>query len=260
MAASRTPIIAGNWKMHHNHLTAIQVVQKLSYLLDASDYRTCEVVVCPPTTALRSVQTTIDSDRMEIQLGAQHCHWELEGALTGEVSPSMLAKLNVRYVIAGHSERRQVFGESDEWVNRKVRSILTQGMSAILCCGETIEQREAAETEGWIRGQVAAGLAGVSDEEMAKVVVAYEPIWAIGTGHTATAADADQACGWVRAELAERFGPEVAAATRIQYGGSVKSGNIAELMGQRHVDGALVGGASLDPDEFAKIVRYRGQA
>jgi triosephosphate isomerase (TIM) len=258
MAASRTPIIAGNWKMHHNHLTAIQVVQKLSYLLDASDHRTCEVVVCPPLTALRSVQTTIDSDRMEIQLGAQHCHWELEGALTGEVSPSMLAKLNVRYVIAGHSERRQIFAEPDEWVNKKVRAILAQGMSAILCCGETIEQREAGETQAWITGQVTAGLQGVTEEQMAKVVVAYEPIWAIGTGRTATAADADEACGWIRAELAARFGDDVAGATRIQYGGSVKSANIAELMGMRHVDGALVGGASLDPDEFARIVRYRG--
>jgi triosephosphate isomerase (TIM) len=258
MAASRTPIIAGNWKMHHNHLTAIQVVQKLSYLLDASDHRTCEVVVCPPLTALRSVQTTIDSDRMEIQLGAQHCHWELEGALTGEVSPSMLAKLNVRYVIAGHSERRQIFAEPDEWVNKKVKAILAQGMAAILCCGETIEQREAGETQAWITGQVTAGLQGVTEEQMAKVVIAYEPIWAIGTGRTATAADADEACGWIRAELADRFGDDVAGATRIQYGGSVKSGNIAELMAQRHVDGALVGGASLDPDEFAKIVRYRG--
>jgi triosephosphate isomerase len=225
--------------------------------LEASDYQTCEVVVCPPATALRSVQTTIDSDRMDIKLGAQHCHWELEGALTGEVSPSMLAKLNVRYVIAGHSERRQVFGESDEWVNRKVRSILGQGMSAILCCGETLDQREAGETRAWITGQVAAGLEGVDEASLARVVIAYEPIWAIGTGATATSADADEACGWIREELASRQGAAVAAATRIQYGGSVKPGNIAELMSQPNVDGALVGGASLDPEDFARIVKYR---
>ncbi len=258
MAASRTPIIAGNWKMHHNHLTAIQVVQKLSYLLDASDHRTCEVVVCPPLTALRSVQTTIDSDRMEIVLGAQHCHWEAEGALTGEVSPSMLAKLNVRYVIAGHSERRQIFSEPDEWVNRKVRAILAHGMAAILCCGETIEQREAGETQAWITRQVTAGLQGVTEEQMAKVVVAYEPIWAIGTGRTATAEDAQRVCGTIRREVGEIAGDAAAAGVRIQYGGSVKSGTIAELMDGPDVDGALVGGASLDPEGFARIVAAAG--
>ena len=253
---NRKPIISGNWKMHHNHFEAIQAVQKLSYLLDKGVYDRCEVTVHPPFTDIRSVQTTIETDRMEIQLGAQHCHWEEKGAFTGEVSPAFLAKLNVRYVIAGHSERRELFGETDEDVNRKVLAITKHGMTPILCCGETLEEREAGGTEAKVVGQVQAGLSGLSPTQVAASVIAYEPIWAIGTGRTATPEDAQAVCKVVRDTVGGVAGADAAAAIRIQYGGSVKPGNIGELMAQPDVDGALVGGASLDPDDFARIVQW----
>lgn len=255
---ARKPIISGNWKMHHNHFEAIQAVQKLSYLLDKGQFDQVDVTVHPPFTDIRSVQTTIETDRMLIGLGAQHCHWEEKGAFTGEVSPAFLAKLNVRYVIAGHSERREHFGETDEDVNRKVLAIIKHGMTPILCCGETLEEREAGGTEAKVAGQVTAGLHGVSPEQVGAMVVAYEPIWAIGTGRTATPEDAQAVCKLVRDTVAGVAGAEAAAKVRIQYGGSVKPGNIAELMGQPDIDGALVGGASLDPDEFARIVQWGG--
>jgi triosephosphate isomerase len=254
---SRKPIIAGNWKCYHHHLTALQVVQKLSYLLEAADHDATEVVVCPAFTALRTVQTTIQSDRMKIVLGAQNVYWEPEGAFTGEVSAPMLAKLDVAYVIVGHSERRQLFGETDEWVNRKAKAVLANGMVPIVCVGETLEQREAGETDAFVAGQVQAGFAGVDPADVARCVIAYEPIWAIGTGRTATPEDADGTIGVIRRAVGDAFGGPAAAAVRIQYGGSVKPGNIADLMAMPEIDGALVGGASLDPDEFARIVRYR---
>ena len=254
--APRVPLISGNWKMHHNHFEALATVQKLSYLLGDDLDGKVEVSIHAPFTDLRSLQTAIQQDDMDIALGAQHCHWEEKGAFTGEVSPAMLAKLDVRYVIAGHSERREVFGESDEWVNNKVLAILRHGMVPILCCGETLEEREAGGTDDKVAGQVRAGLAGVSPEQVAGLVVAYEPIWAIGTGRTATAEDAQATCAVVRATVAEVAGRDAAAAVRIQYGGSVKPANAAELMGQPDIDGALVGGASLDADEFARIVRW----
>ncbi len=253
---ARTPIISGNWKMHHNHFEAIQTVQKLSYLLDSGVFDRTEVTVHPPFTDIRSVQTTIETDRMEIGLGAQHCHWEEKGAFTGEVSPAFLAKLNVRYVIAGHSERRELFGETDEIVNKKVLAIIAHGMTPILCVGETVDEREAGGTAEKVAGQVRAGLAGVSPAQVAELVIAYEPIWAIGTGRTATPDDAQETCALVRATVAEVAGADAAAAVRVQYGGSVKPGNIAELMAQPDIDGALVGGASLDPDDFARIVDW----
>lgn len=254
--ASRKPLISGNWKLHHNHFEAIQTVQKLSYLLPKDRFNDVEVTVHPPFTDLRSVQTTIETDRMLIGLGAQHCHWEDKGAFTGEVSPAMLAKLNVRYVIAGHSERREVFGESDEWVNKKVLAIQRHEMTPILCCGETLEEREAGTTEAKVTGQVQAGLAGMSPPQVGAAVIAYEPIWAVGTGRTATPEDAQAVCALVRSVVGDGFGADAAAAVRIQYGGSVKPGNIADLMAQPDIDGALVGGASLDPDEFARIVTW----
>jgi triosephosphate isomerase len=254
--ATRIPLISGNWKMHHNHFEALTTVQKLSYLLgDDLDGRV-EVSVHPPLTDLRTVQTTIEQDKMDIVLGAQHCHWEDKGAFTGEVAPGMLAKLNVRYVIAGHSERREVFGETDEWVNNKVLAILRHGMVPILCCGETLEEREAGATAEKVSGQVRAGLAGVSPEQVGSLVVAYEPIWAIGTGRTATPADAQETCALVRATVAEVAGPDAAGSVRVQYGGSVKPDNATELMAQPDIDGALVGGASLDPESFARIARF----
>jgi triosephosphate isomerase len=261
MATVRTPLLSGNWKMHHNHFEAITTVQKLGYLLkDTLKEGKVEVSVHPPFTDLRSVQTTLESDRIDIQLGAQHCHFEEKGAFTGEVAPGMLAKLNVTYVIAGHSERREIFGETDEMVNAKVHAILKAGMTPILCCGETLEEREAGGTAEKVSGQVKAGLAKVKPEQVAAMVIAYEPIWAIGTGKTATSEDAQQVCGEVvRATVAEVFGDEVAQQVRIQYGGSVKPANVNELMAQADIDGALVGGASLDADEFAKIVQFEQQ-
>ncbi len=257
MPEHRKPIISGNWKMHHNHFEAIQTVQKLAYAIDDSDTAAVEVSVHPPFTDLRSIQTVIESDRMEIHLGAQNCHWEDKGAFTGEVSPAFLAKLHVDYVIAGHSERRQLFGETDQDVNRKVLAILGHGMTPILCCGETLEEREDDLTATKVSGQVRQGLAGVSPQQIGGLVIAYEPIWAIGTGRTASASDAQAVCRLVRSVVDEVAGTDAAANVRIQYGGSVKPDNAKELMGSPDIDGALVGGASLEADEFAKIIRYR---
>ncbi len=253
----RMPLISGNWKMHHNHFDAIQMVQKLSYRLSKDDYRMVDVSVHPPFTDLRSVQTVLEADKIPIALGAQHCHWEEKGAFTGEVSPAMLAKLNVSYVIAGHSERRTLFAETDEMVNAKVRAILTNGMTPILCVGESLEEREAGTTEERVRAQVAAGLAKVSAEQVAGLVIAYEPIWAIGTGRNASAADAQAVCAAIRATVASSFGAAAGEGLRVQYGGSVKPSNIVELMAEADIDGALVGGASLDADEFARLVQYQ---
>jgi triosephosphate isomerase len=254
---ARKPIIAGNWKMHHDHLVAIQVVQKLSYRLEPADYEACDVVICPPFTDLRTLQTLIDSDRLPMQLGAQNCHWEDDGAFTGEVSPTMLAKLNVRYVIVGHSERRQLFGETDEIVNRKLRAVLKNGMTPIVCVGETLDEREAGETDARVTSQTRAAFDGVKPDAAVGCVVAYEPIWAIGTGRNATPDDANDTIRVVRTALRELYGEAAAQAIRIQYGGSVKPGNASDLMAQSEIDGALVGGASLDPDDFARIVQYR---
>jgi triosephosphate isomerase len=255
MASDRKPLISGNWKMNLNHFEAIQTVQKLSYLLKKEDHAAVDVSVHPPFTDIRSVQTVLESDKIPVLLGAQHCHWEDKGAFTGEVSPAMLEKLNVRYVIVGHSERRQLFGETDEMVNAKVKAILKHAMTPILCCGETLEEREAGTTEDRVRGQVRAGLAKVGADDVARLVVAYEPIWAIGTGKVASAEDAQAVCSAIRAVVAEEAGAAAGAAVRIQYGGSVKPGNAAELLAQPDIDGALVGGACLDPDDFARIVQ-----
>jgi triosephosphate isomerase len=243
--------------MNLNHLEAIQLVQKLSYALTSDDYDAVDVSVHPPFTDLRSVQTVLDADRIPIVLGAQHCHWDERGAFTGEISPAMLAKLNVHYVIAGHSERRELFGETDDWVNRKVKATFAHRMTPIMCVGETLAEREAGGTEAKVEGQVRAGLAGVTTEQIAAMVVAYEPIWAIGTGRTATPDDAQATCSLVRSTVSATHGADAANALRVQYGGSVKGANAAELMAGPDVDGCLVGGASLDPDEFARIVRYR---
>ena len=254
-AAPRKNLMAGNWKMNASHLEAIQMVQKLSYRLDPGDYDRVDVVVCPPFTALRSVQTVIEADHLLVRLGAQDCHFEESGAFTGEVSPRMLAKLSVRYVIAGHSERRQLFGETDEVVNRKAKAIIAAGMTPIVCVGETLEQREADEAEGVVTGQLRGSLAGLDATAVGGLVVAYEPIWAIGTGRTASANDAGSMASLVRRTVAGRWG-DAAEQVRILYGGSVNPGNIAGLMAKDDIDGGLVGGASLDPDQFAAIVRY----
>jgi triosephosphate isomerase len=253
---ARRPIIAANWKMHMTHLEAIQAVQKLSYLLDAERAEAVEVVICPPFTAIRSVQTLIERDRLGYAVGAQNVHSEEKGAYTGEVAPGMLEALKVRYVIVGHSERRQYFGETDDVVAKKVKSVFAHGMTPIVCVGETLDEREAGGTNDKVTGQVKAGLRGVSGEHARTLVVAYEPIWAIGTGRNATAADAGEVVTTIRETLAELFGRDAANEVRIQYGGSVKPGNIREFMAHSDIDGALVGGASLDPEELALIVNY----
>ena len=254
--SARRPIIAANWKMHHDHLEAIQVVQKLSYRLEEADYEACDVVVCPPFTDLRTLQTLTEGDKIPIALGAQNCHWEDNGAVTGEISPPMLAKLRCSYVIVGHSERRQLFGETDEIVNRKAKAVFANGMVPIVCVGETLEQRDAGQAQAVVEAQVRGSLAGFTKDQAAEVVVAYEPVWAIGTGKTATSEDANDMCGHVRRTIAALHGDKAADAVRIQYGGSVKPGNVVDLMRQPEIDGALVGGASLDAEDFAVICRY----
>jgi triosephosphate isomerase len=251
----RRTLIAGNWKMHLTHFDAIKLTQQLGYELAERDLERVEVVLCPPFTSLRTVQTLIESDNYEFGLGAQDMHHEPEGPYTGEVAPTMLRALRVRYVILGHSERREHFGESDEDVNRKVRSALAHELRPILCCGESSSARAAGDTEVVVERQVRAGLAGVRPQQADSVVIAYEPIWAIGTGQTATPDDAQTTIAYIRGVVAELAGEEVARSARILYGGSVKAGNAAALTGGPDVDGALVGGASIDAGEFAAIVK-----
>jgi triosephosphate isomerase len=259
---ARKPLISGNWKMHLNHFEATALVQKLVYELTPEDYAAVDVSVHPSFTNLRTVQTYFlaEKDPVPISIGAQNCHWEEKGAFTGEVSPAALRKLDVAYVIAGHSERRELFGETDDVVNRKVRAILQWDMTPILCVGETLDEREAGTTEAKVTGQVEAGLSGLSDEQVAGLVIAYEPIWAIGTGRTATPEDAQAVCRTIRATVGGISGAAAGEALRIQYGGSVKPENAADLMACPDVDGALVGGASLESEAFAAIVRYRDRA
>ncbi len=253
----RRPIVAANWKMHKTHLEAIQAVQKLSYLLDKDDAEAVEVVVCPAFTALRAVETLLDADKLPYRLGAQNVYFEDKGAFTGEVSPPMLQALKVDYVIVGHSERRQLFGEDDLIVNKKVKAVLTHGMRPIVCVGETLEEREADGTESKVTQQIRRAFDGVDAAGAKEAVVAYEPIWAIGTGRNAEPADAGRVVEMIRATLAAKYDDALAQGIRVQYGGSVKPGNIREFMAHPEIDGALVGGASLDPEEFALIVKFR---
>lgn len=256
-ADGRRPLVSGNWKMHHNHFEAIQTVQKLAYALKRDDYRHVEVSVHPPFTDLRSVQTVLQADDIPIALGAQDCHPEDKGAFTGEVSAAMLAKLDVSYVIVGHSERRAIFGEADETVNAKARAVLRHEMVPIVCVGETLDQRQGGQAHEVVAGQLASSLDGLGADAVAELVVAYEPVWAIGTGETATAADAQDMCSHVRSQVGDRWGAAAAAGLRVQYGGSVKPSNAPDLMAQPDIDGALVGGASLDAATFARIVNHR---
>ncbi len=232
-------------------------MQKLSYALTKDDVEAVDVTIHPPFTDLRSIQTVLEADKIPIALGAQNCHWESRGAYTGEIAPTMLAKLNVSFVIAGHSERRQMFGETNEDVNRKVKAILKAEMTPIMACGETLEQREAGEMEDHIVDQVLEGLAGVKKDAVAGLVIAYEPIWAIGTGMTATPNDAQEMCALIRRTVDEKFGAAASKGVRIQYGGSVKPGTAPELMEQPDIDGALIGGASLSSQDFAHCIQYR---
>jgi triosephosphate isomerase len=244
--------------MHKTHLEAIKAVQQLSYLADAKATEQMDVVICPPFTALRSLQTLFDADRLPYILGAQDVHWEEKGAFTGEVSPVMLAALKCGYVIVGHSERRQHFGETDDRVAKKVKAVFGAGMVPILCVGESLEERDSGRTEDKVVTQVKQALSGLSEDHVGRLVIAYEPIWAIGTGRNANPQDAGEVVGLIRGTIASMFSPASSQSARVQYGGSVKPGNIREFMAHPEIDGALVGGASLDPEEFALIVRYRG--
>jgi triosephosphate isomerase (TIM) len=253
----RRPIMAGNWKMNLNHLEAINLVQKLAFSLTEQQLTDVEVAVLPPFTALRSVQTAVDGDKILLKYGAQDLSPHAGGAYTGDISGGMLAKLGCTYVVVGHSERRQYHHEDDALVNAKTKAAFAAGLTPILCVGEGLSVREDGEHVPHCTGQLVAGLDGLKAEQVQQVVIAYEPIWAIGTGKTATPDDAQEVCGAIRARLSEAYGVETGAAVRIQYGGSVKASNIAAIMAQPDIDGALVGGASLDAEEFASICRFR---
>ncbi|SDC15609.1 triose-phosphate isomerase [Actinokineospora iranica] len=250
---ARQVLIAGNWKMNLNHLEAIALVQKISFSLPEKYFAKVEVAVLPPFTDIRSIQTMVDGDKLLIRYGAQDISRYDSGAYTGEVSGPMLAKLGCTYVTVGHSERREYHNETDELVNAKVKAALKHGLTPILCLGERVEVREAGEHVPHCTEQVIAGLKGLKAEQVAKVVIAYEPVWAIGTGKVATSADAQEVCAALRKTLSDKYGDDVAATVRVLYGGSVKSGNIGELVAQEDIDGALVGGASLQADEFTKL-------
>jgi len=249
-------LVSGNWKMHHTHYEAIQVVQKLAALLRADPVPDgIDLSLHPSFTSLRSVQTALESDGVPIALGAQNCHFEDAGAFTGEVSAEMLAKLNVRYVIVGHSERRWLFGETDGVVRAKLDAVLRHAMTPILCVGETREQREAGRAEPMVSNQLTAALEDRGPEALASIVIAYEPVWAIGTGLTASAEDAQEMALAIRRELARLGGGEISRSMLVQYGGSVTPDNSGELLSCPDVDGLLVGGASLDADKFVSIAR-----
>ncbi|GAA1079015.1 triose-phosphate isomerase [Nocardiopsis composta] len=254
--AERKPLIAGNWKMNKNHFEAIKLVQEVAFALKDADYDRAEAVVLPPFTDLRSVQTLVDGDKLRLGYGAQDVSAHEQGAYTGEVSAAMLAKLGCSYVLVGHSERREYHAEDDALVNAKAKVAFAHGITPILCVGEGLDVRKAGGQVAHAAAQVEAGVKGLTAEQVEKLVIAYEPVWAIGTGEVATPADAQEVCGQaVREKLAELYSAETAAKTRILYGGSVKPDNIAGIMAEQDVDGALVGGASLKGEDFAKLVR-----
>jgi len=254
---ARRPLMAGNWKMNVNHLEAIALVQKIAFALNDADYDAVDVVVLPPFTDLRSVQTLIDADGYRIEFGAQDVSAHDKGAYTGEVSAAMLAKLGCSYVAVGHSERREYHQESSELVSAKARAALAHDITPIICVGEGLDVRQAGDHLPFTVGQLRESIAALTESELERIVVAYEPVWAIGTGEVATPEDAQEVCGALREFLAEEVSAAIAESTRILYGGSVKVTNIAGIMAQPDVDGALIGGASLDPEEFVGIVRYR---
>jgi triosephosphate isomerase len=247
----RTPIIAGNWKMHYTVEEAVKTVEALKDLVKDAK---CEVVVCPTFVCLDAVKKAVNGTN--IKVGAQNVHFEEKGAFTGEIAPGMLQAMGIDFVIIGHSERRQYFNETDETVNKKLKASYAHNLVPILCVGESLEEREANITEEVIGRQIKLDLAGLTAEQVEKLVIAYEPIWAIGTGKTATADQANETIAFIRKCLANLYGAAVADKTRIQYGGSVKPSTIAEQMGKSDIDGALVGGASLVPADFAGIVNY----
>jgi len=253
---SRKPLIAGNWKMNLNHLEAIAVAQKLAYSIEDREYDAVDITIIPPFTDIRSIQTLIDGDRLRLTYGAQDLSPENAGAFTGDISGSMLSKLGCTFVLVGHSERRAIHHESDELLNRKIKAALAHELTPIFCIGEELSIREAGTHVEYVLNQVRAGLKGFHKPDLKKIVFAYEPVWAIGTGRTATPEDAQEVCTAIRGELKKIGSDEIAENARILYGGSVKSANIVDIMRQPDVDGALVGGASLDPEEFARICKF----
>ena len=258
----RTPLIAGNWKMNMDHVQAITLLQKLAWTLDDAkhDFSRVEVAVFPPFTDLRGVQTLVAGDDLPVAYGGQDLSQFDSGAYTGDISGAFLAKLGCRYVLVGHSERREIHGETDELLNAKTKAAFRHGLVPVLCVGEGLEIRQAGTHVEHTLSQLRADVEGLTAEQAAQLVVAYEPVWAIGTGEVAGPEDAQEMCAAIRAELAQIFGAEAAAGTRLLYGGSVKAGNAAAILGEADVDGVLVGGASLDPAEFASIVRFESHA
>ena len=248
----RRPLVAGNWKMYKTAEPAGELARAIAGLV-RRECDAVDVVLCPPFTSLQAVHEVLAGS--PIALGAQNMHWESEGAFTGEISPAMILTTGCTYVILGHSERRQYFAETDEQVNRKLKAALGAGLSPIVCVGETLQQREAGQIEAVVLGQVRAALQGLSESELLKIALAYEPVWAIGTGRTATPAQAEEVHSLIRASLHQQYGEGVAGALRIQYGGSVKPENAAELFTQKNIDGGLIGGAALKADSFAAIVK-----
>ena len=258
MASKRVPLMAGNWKMNLNHQEAVVLVQKLAWTLSDKkhDYGKVEVVVLPPYTDLRGVQTIVDGDRLQIRYGAQDVSVNDDGAYTGEISSSMLAKLGCSFVVVGHSERREYHHEDDALVNAKAHKALAAGMTPIVCVGEGLDVRKEGRQVEYTLEQIDGSLAGFSPDQLAELVVAYEPVWAIGTGEVATPDDAQEVCAAIRSRIAETAGDDAAAGIRILYGGSVKAANVAGIMQRSDVDGCLVGGASLQVDEFGGICRF----
>ncbi|MBN1299422.1 MAG: triose-phosphate isomerase [Actinobacteria bacterium] len=250
----RKPFIAGNWKMNMTHMEAAIFMQDFHY--DMKNKNGCEICICPPFTALRGIKNIIDSDKIDVAIGAQNMHWEKSGAFTGEISPEMLEALKVDYVIIGHSERRQYFAETNETVNKKVRAAFAHNLKPVMCIGEDIDIRQSGKAEEFVLSQLAACLDGLEEKSVTGLTVAYEPIWAIGTGKTATSKDAEDMCAAIRKKISSIYGPDIAEAVRIQYGGSVKPSNITELMNMPDIDGALVGGASIKVDDFLAIINY----
>ncbi|GAA3727172.1 triose-phosphate isomerase [Salinactinospora qingdaonensis] len=257
--AKRTPLIAGNWKLNNTHLEAIRLVQQIAFSLTDDDFEAAEIAVLPPFTSLRSVQTLVEGDKLKIGYGAQDISPHESGAYTGEISGPMLAKLGCSYALAGHSERREHHGEDDATVNAKVKAAFASDITPILCLGEGLDVRKAGNQVAHTVAQLDGALSEVPEEQARRLVVAYEPVWAIGTGEVATPDDAQEVCAALRERLGELYSAETAQQTRILYGGSVKSDNIAGIMAKSDVDGALVGGASLKADEFVKLARFREQ-
>lgn len=256
---ARTPLMAGNWKMNLDHHEAIALVQKLAWVLkDAKhDYSQVEVAVVPPYTNIRSVQTLVDGEKLDVAYGAQDVSVHESGAYTGEISATMLKKLGCSYVVVGHSERREYHAETDSLIGKKAAVSLAKEMTPIICVGEGLDIRKAGEHVSYTLAQVEGCYADLSADDAAKTVIAYEPVWAIGTGEVATPEDAQEVCGAIRGKLAELYGQEVADTVRVLYGGSVKSSNVAAIMAKDDIDGALIGGASLQAEEFAAIARYQ---